>query len=82
LIYNDVKIPSFCVKFIVKEAFKYLDSALKNKGGEGLKFTSNSETFFRYTKNHEVIYFAGMTIYNWLYSLPRQDFGFFKLLEP
>ncbi|MFT5914559.1 MAG: hypothetical protein ACI81T_001048 [Bacteroidia bacterium] len=65
LIYNDVKTTSFHIGFIVKEAFNYLDLIIKSKGSDGLKFISNSGTVCRKTSKNEIVYFAGMTTYNW-----------------
>ncbi len=66
LIARDANTNSFQIKFIVKEGFNHLDILIKRNNGSGLKFMSNSETVVRETKDHEIVYFAGMTTYNWL----------------
>lgn len=66
LIYKDQKTESFQIKFLIKEAFNHLHFVIKSQGGEGLSFMSNSETVCYKTGNNEIVYFAGMTTYNWI----------------
>lgn len=66
LILKDIDTDSFQIKFIVKESFHHIDIINKMDNGSGLKFMSNSETVYQKTRDFEMVYFAGMTTYNWL----------------
>lgn len=65
LIYNDIETNTFQIKFILKEGFKVYDLAIKGLGGKGIPYTSNSPTVCS-IKNNKIVYFGGLTTYNWL----------------
>jgi len=66
LIYRNKSTNTFQIKFLVKEAFYYLDLVLQHRDERKLKFISNSSTIFRNRGNNKTAYFGGMTTYNWL----------------
>lgn len=66
LIFLNLNTDSFQIKFIVKEGFNHIHKALKHNNYDGLKFISNSSTVYKKNQEDKIIYFAGMTTYNWL----------------
>lgn len=66
-IFNDINTSSFQIEFQLKEGFKFLDKYLKQQNNEGLRFMSNSEVVsYVNNENNKIVYFAGMTTYNWV----------------
>ena len=66
LIYKNIHTPTFKLKFILKEGFHHLNILLKVKYEERVKFMSNSSTIGYFTNDQVLVYFGGMTTYNWM----------------
>ncbi|MCB9365083.1 MAG: hypothetical protein H6587_10985 [Flavobacteriales bacterium] len=65
-IFDDINTSSFQIEFQLKEGFKFLDICLKQQNTEGLRFMSNGQTVYYKNKEGKIVFFAGITSYNWL----------------
>lgn len=65
-ILSDKYLNSFNLKFILKQGFHFIDTLFKDYRDQRLRFMSNSPTVYYVNDKDDVVYFAGMTTYNWI----------------